>query len=369
MFTTIAILLITLLTISFFHFRCSLMASATTLMSAVFGSILAFNYYQTAADFVLENGYTGQWAPAGCFVVVFIFGFAALRAATDALIRANVDFGKMPKLIANLIFGALTGLMLSGHLLVALGLAPLGSGRLYSRYDAAIDISVSNPLKPHLNTDGMVSGLFSWFSQGSLSSGKSFGVLNADFVNRNHLNRCTSSESVWIITSPKSLSLPPDSKKPVRIWNIPEVGQVAVIRTGICSKAISDGGAANGSNDIAFTPAQVRIVCKAQDNAQALSGTGTPVYAVGLIENKKLVKKKMGETISISGKDIKKQTAWIDLAFQIPQNMQPILLGFKNAMIELPAAVPTSEEIETALEAEDSPLSSSAPPAAEKTAQ
>jgi len=367
MLALIIILLITLLTMSYFHFKCSLMASAATWMSAVFGSVIAFNYYEMAAGIFLKNGFGGQWAPAGCFIALFIFGFAILRAVADTLLRADVDFGKTPKLIANLIFGLLTGLFISGHLLVALGLAPLAAGKFYSRYDAAIN--VSSPSKPLLNPDGMASGLFSWFSQGSLSSAKSFGVLNADFVNRNHLNRCASSEAVWIIASTKSLSLPPDSKKPVRIWNIQDVGRIAVIRTGISSNTISDGGAANGSNQIAFAPSQVRVVCKPQDKAQALTGTGKPVYAMGLIENGKLVKKKMGETISIPGKDIKKQTAWIDLAFQTPPDTQPVMLGFKNAMIGLPAAAPTSEEIENALDAEEKPLTSEASQAAEKTAK
>lgn len=367
MLATIIILLITLLTMSYFHFKCSLMASAATWMCAVFGSIIAFNCYEMAAGMFLKNGFGGQWAPAGCFIAAFIIGFAVLRAAVDILIRANIDFGQTPKIIANLFFGLLTGLFFSGHLLVAMGLAPLASGKLYSRYDAAININ--SPSKPFLNPDGMVSGLFGWLSQGSLSSGKSFGVLNADFVNRNHLNRCASSEAVWIVASPKSLSLPPDSQKPVRTWNVPDVGPFVVIRTGISSKSISDGGAANGSSQIAFAPSQVRVVCKPQDKAQALTGTGTPVYAIGLIENGKLVKKKMGETISIPSNDIKKQTAWIDLAFQAPQNTQPVVLEFKNAMIGLPAAVSTSEEIENVLNAEEKPQTSEAPPAAEKTAK
>jgi hypothetical protein len=45
----------------------------------------------------------------------------------------------------------------------------------------------------------------------------------------------------------------------------------------------------------------------------------------------------------------------MDLVYQVPQGRKAVLIGFKqNAILELPKAVPSTEEIENALNGEQS---------------
>jgi hypothetical protein len=327
------------------------MTAFSTLMASIFGSIIAFTYYEMLADLFISRGY-GIWAPAGCFVLAFVLGFAAVRALADLLVGANIDFGNAAKITVNLILGTITGLILSGHLLVTLGMLPVSANRIYNRFPTDSPISLNNPNSPLFNPDGMVSGLFGLFSRGSLSSGNSFGVLCADFVNRNHLNRYGTAKEVTTICSKKALSVPKGSQKPVRTMNIKDIGTVTVIRAVISAKDIPDGGA-KSDKGVVFTMSQVRAVAKAQDKADNLRGTGKAFWPIGVIEQGKLVQKSPSEMITFSNQDFRKdtRTVWVDFVFEIPSGQQAVLLQFKqNAMTTLPPPVTSTPEIEAALD-------------------
>lgn len=329
------------------------MTAFSTLMASIFGSIIAFAYYEMLADLFISRGY-GTWAPTSCFILAYILGLAAVRALADLLVGANIDFGNTAKITVNLILGSITGLILAGHLLVALGMMPISGNRIYNRFPTNSPLSLNNPSSPFLNPDGMVTSLFGLFSRGSLSSSNSFGVLCADFINRNHLNRYGSNE-VATICSKKALSVPKGAKKPVRTMDIKDTGTVTVVRAVISAKDITDGGA-KSDKGVVFTMSQVRAIAKAQDKTDNLHGTGKAFWPIGILEQGKLVKKPLSDTITYSNQDFRKdtRTVWVDFVFEIPSGQQAVLLQFKqNAMTALPAPVVSTPEIEAALESDE----------------
>jgi hypothetical protein len=348
--TLIIILIVTIASILHFHFKCSVMTAFSTFMASIFGSIIAFTYYEMLADLFISRGY-GIWAPAGCFVLAFVLGFAAVRALADLLVGANIDFGNTAKMTVNLILGTITGLILSGHLLVAMGMMPIAGNRIYNRFPTDSSISLNNPNRPILNPDGMVTSLFCLFSRGSLSSANSFGVLCSDFVNRNHLNRYGIPKDITIICSKKALWVPKGTQKPVRTMEMKDLGTLTVIRAVISAKDISDGGA-KSDKGVVFTMSQVRAIAKPREKADNLRGVGEVFPPIGILDKGKLVQKTPSDTMTFSNADFRKdsRTVWVDFVFDIPAGKQAVLLEFKqNAITALPPPVPSTEDIEAAL--------------------
>lgn len=349
MITIAIILLVTFLTMAHFYLKCSVMTAFSTFMASIFGSIIAFTYYEMLADLFISRGY-GAWAPAGCFVLAFVLGFAAVRALADLLVGANIDFGNTAKISVNLILGVVTGLILAGHLLVAMGMLPVGWSWAYNRFPPSAPISLNNPNRPILNPDGLVCGLFGLFSRGSLSSSNSFGVSCADFVNRNHLNRYGISNEVSTICSKKALSVPKGSQKPVRTMEIKDIGTVTVVRAILSAKDIPDGGARD-EKGVVFTMSQVRVIAKPREKANNLRGNGKAFWPIGILEKGKLQQKNLSETILFPNQDFRKdRTVPVDFVFEIPADQEAVLLEFKqNALTPLPPPVQSTEEIEAVL--------------------
>jgi hypothetical protein len=350
---TALIILIIILTLAYFYLKCSVMSSFSTLLVAVFAIIIAFTWYEKVTGLFISRGYGVDWVHFGSFLLLFILAFAVLRAMADLLIGTSVDLGKPMKISAALICGFLTGLILSGALLVALGMLPMQGKVFYTRFDPVRTISLGNPQKPMLNADGFVCGLYRIISAGSMSSKKSFGVLHADFLNQIHLNRLKVNEGILTVSAPDALVLPSaKSQNPVRIWNIPDSGQMTVVRMGIKAQNIANGGANNAAGQVQFFPAQVRMICKPAGTAEErlLAGNGRAIWPVGFLENGNLVKKGLEEIITPETKELKDRIVWMDVVFDVPPGQQGILLQFKQcAMVKLPKAVPTTEDIEKIL--------------------
>jgi hypothetical protein len=206
----------------------------------------------------------------------------------------------------------------------------------------------------------MVSSLFGVFSRGSLSSDKSFAVLSADFVNRNHLSRHGLKDEISMVCSPKALSVPGGGRKPVRTMELPDAGKVTVVRAHLAFGDISEGGARESSGEIKFIPAQVRMITKPSDKANNLQGKGDARYPIGILENRKFVKKSLSEIITLNNKDQHNdRNVWVDFVFDVKDGQQGVLLEFKmNALTRLPAPTASTEEIENALNAADKPAES-----------
>ncbi len=363
--TTVIVILILLLTLTYFYLKCTLMTSLSTMMLFIFSSVLSFSCYERLADLFVSRGYGVQWAHAGCFFLVFVLSFALFRVLRDLLVGGVIiDLGEPVKIGAAIICGLIAGIVISGNILVTIGMIPSQSKYLYSRYNINGKINPDKPERSFLNTDGFVTGLYQLISRGSMKSSKSFGVLHADYLSQIHLNRLHVKEQVLTVASTKSLKLPSGpNKHPVRLWNSPEDGELTIVRMGIIAKNIQSGGAGNPAkgNNIEFFPAQIRMICQSTSESKStLSGAGKVRLPIGFLANKEesetgpeLSKTNPEDIIPAQKGAVKNGILWLDVAFKVPSGYRGILLEFKqNALVELPAAVPYSDETEKLLNGE-----------------
>ncbi len=357
---TIAItILVMLLILGYFYLKCSAMSSLSTLMILIIATVLTFSYYEKLAELFVSRGYGVQWAHMGCFVLIFVLSFALLRALRDLLVGGAVlDLGQPVKVGAAVVCGLLSGIIISGNLFVVMGLVPIQSKFIYNRFSPDSPIILKNPQTSFLNTDGFVTGLYGFISRGSMSTGKSFSVLHADYLAQIHLNRIKTGEDILAVTSKKSLVLPSgNAKKPVRIWDAPDKGKVTVVRMGVVAQNIQSGGAINLATPgrIQFCPAQIRMVCKPSSEMEdPLAGEGKAVWPIGFYENGQLIQAKLDEVKSYDIKSAKDRVIWLDVIFEAPDGHEGVLLQFKqDAVVTLPKPVPLTEENEQMLEGEE----------------
>lgn len=359
--TMAIVILVILLALGYFYLKCSILGSLSTLMILIIASILTFSYYEKLAELFVSRGYGVQWAHMGCFVLIFVLSFALLRALRDLLVGgAAVDLGKPIKIGAAVICGLVSGIIVCGNIFVAMGLAPVQSTFLYSRFKPDNPIILKNPDKTFLNTDGFVTGLYGFVSRGSLSGGKSFSVLHAEYLSQIHLNRIKTGEDILAVTSKKSLVLPSGNSKSasVRVWDAPDKGKLTVVRMGIVAQNIQSGGAINPEvpGRIQFCLAQVRMICK-ETTEKPLTGTGNAVWPIGFYENEKLIPAKLDEVQSYDVKSARDRVVWLDVVFEMPDDCEGVLLEFKqDAVATLPKAVPLTEETENILSGKQPPV-------------
>lgn len=359
--TLIIILLVILLTMAFFHLKCSLMQSICTLWFAVFSTILAFAYYETVAGFVISYGYGIQFAHAACFMLIFLLGFAVLKAAGEYIIGANIDLGPTVKLITGLVCGFLCGMIIAGNLLVAIGMVPVQKSYLYSRFDPEGTISINNAKKPALNVDGFAAGLFKMVSNGSMRSHQSFAVFHPNFISQNHLNRLKVNEKVTPVCGTEALTVPKgENIYPIRHWKTLD-DDVVLVRMEISGKPINEGGANDASGQITFIPGQIRLVYTDDANLtkDLFLGKAKVVYPVGILTNNQLEKKELSDVIDSNSGTKKGRQLSIDMAFELPQGVKPLLLQFKQGGIaDLTSyeVVERTEETERALNSAEATL-------------
>lgn len=355
--TTAIVIIVILLTLAHFYLKCSLMTSFSTLIAAVFATVIAFSYHEAMADLFISRGYGAEWALSGCYVIAFILGSALFRALADFLVGSNIDLGKPAKATVAVVCGLLTGLIIAGNFLVAIGLMPVQHKVAYSRFPADKPIVLSNPSLPILNADGFVTGLFSWLSRGALASRQSFAVVQAEFITKSHLNRYAIKDGVQAIASRKCLKLPPSAQKPVRVWQIPDKGELTVVRVGIVSKSIPDGGANDSAGQIKFIPAQIRLICKPSEEAENLRGAGEVILPSGMLKDGAFLEKRLDAIIEKQDAvGMRDGMLWVDIAFKVPSGQTPVAFQFKqNAMVSLIGIppVPTTPEIEQQLNADE----------------
>jgi len=350
----VIIIIVIIASLAVFYLKCSMMQSLTTLWSSVLAVIIAFSYYEIVAELFISRGYVLEWAQVICFVILLVVSFGILRTVSDFLIRVKIDLGEPAILSMKIGCGLLTGFIISGAVLTALGLAPLQVKLLYSRFNPESPVTLNRPNKPAVNTDGFVASLYSLTSSGSLSSGKSFGVLHADYLTQIHLNKLKVKEDVLPVCSRKTLTLRTGkNRKPIRQWEIPGVGDVVVIRVGIAARKVEDGGANDATGRLIYFPAQFRLITKPNDETETLQGKATALYPKGFLKQGNWTETPLEEVITPESREITNRVHWVDVAFEVPSGQKPALLEFKqNAVIDLSSYTPvkTSPEIESALD-------------------
>ena len=350
MFAAAGIILISILCVSHLYLKGSTPRSFAAAIAAVVAVIAALGYYEIASDILISKGRGGQWVQPAIFAIIFVTVLAVTKSLADLLLPHNVDFGQLPARIAGVVCGIVAGVVISGALFIALALCPLSDKWPYARFEQG-NISITSPKSSLLNSDGIVATLFGWISKGSMSSGKSFAVYHANFIDQLHLNRHKAKEGgVYMITAAEAVVVP--KKDGVRTFDVDQ-RSYTIVRMGIKGGEIDGGGAMDKDGTVSFTPSQVRILCKQKGQAEDMTGSARPVYPEAQLLENELIPVRLDETINVARGEFESvstygRVAWIDLAFRVPANMRPVLLEFKqNAVAELPKAVVGTAEIDS----------------------
>lgn len=337
---------------AFLYLKGTLVQGIGLVFNALIAGFVAFAFFETlAAMLVKYSPAIAAWAQMICFLLLFVLTFAILQTLSLQINKEKVDMGDWAEKVGRPVSGVILGYVITGHLLVALALAPLPSEYPYARF-AERNPNPSDPSPPLLSPDGFVTGLFSTISKGSfaaMGTPKSFAVLHADFLDQIHLNRMKGSVDVTLVTSSPALSVPSKAG----VWEAPNTLRDAegkplparpgedlmLVRVGIRKSALKDAAK--------FTMSQLRLVVVPRGDARSLAGQGQAIYPIGFIgEGGRLEQKSLTEIISIQPAQVQDNAREIDFAFYVPSQMVPMLIEFKRN---------NAEQVSTPVSAEDAP--------------
>ena len=357
----------------FQYFKGTLVRAFATIIVAIVAGMVAFGFFELFASVFISRGDDSRfislvpWAQTLCFVLLFVLTFAILQTGLMFLTRQPVDLGMLPERIGRVVCGILLGLVASGFLLTAFQMAPLPIGYPYKRFDP-VKLEVDNPNRVLFNADGFVTGLFSILSNGSFSGKRSFATLHPNYLDQLFFNRLTRVGETSIISSitpaievPKPAVWPAseavreqadrfvtelktrggkiaydDSGKPVPLPVSTKGGDnPTIVRIGIKKRAIRRAAQVNGG---AFTPSQLRLICKRKGSAQeGLAGKGINVYPVGFLKSTNEIQ--IHPEIKLATDDFGRdsETKEIDFVFRVPTGYEPVLVQYKmNNVVEIP---------------------------------
>ncbi len=332
---SIVILLIIAACAAFQYLKGSITRGVATIFVALIASFLAFGYYEWLAVFL--SGYVasvGPWAQLICYALLFVIGFALLQTGLTAVLRDPIDLGDLAEKIGRPICGVILGMIISGVVVTAVALAPLPAKYPYARFNER-NPDAESPQKSLLNTDGMVTGLFSMVSKGSfkaISKPRSFSTLHASFLDQIFLNRHGIDKNVP--PQAKSGTVVIELPRKAAAWMAPDnltnlAGETLPGKPGHQGMIVRMGMKRSAG---VFTPSQIRVVCKPKGEvADALSGTGTAIYPAGYMYNATQVDvKRLGDKIEVKKDDFDGQSIrWIDFLFHVPGGQVPVLAQFK----------------------------------------
>lgn len=353
MVALIIISLITILLTAQFYLKNSPLTSFVSVIAAIIGFVAAFSYYELLAGLMIGKGYVPDWAHSICFLLLFVIAFAIIRGLSDYIVGSNIDFGPMTKNITAIVCGIFTSLIVSGSLIIALSLAPIGRSMPYSRFGDSINISNASEVK--IPADSLVSGLYSWISKGAMGSNeKSFDVYHADFLDQLHLNRfAAKSDKVATVAGNEAVFV---DKHGVWIKELPDGQTQTIVELDISSKSIKDGGAMGGENEVSFILSQVRVICSPKNQSDLTGDNIKILYPEMFLFKGQVVEENppLSHILNFKRDSFittpRGRVARVDLAFTVPDNMAPRLLQFKsNTIVQLPKVM-TEEEIEEAKE-------------------
>lgn len=330
---SIAMLVIMAGCAAYLFLKGTLAQGVAMIFNALIAGFAAFGFYEMLTGYLIKySPGIAVWAPMICFLLLFVLVFAILQAVAMQISKEKIDFGKLPEQIGRPVAGVILGYIVTGHVLVAAAMAPLPSQYPYPRFDGR-NPNPLNPSKALLSPDGFVTSLFGTVSAGSMGpmgEPKSFAMLHAGFVDQLYMNRL--GKDVPLMTETEALKV--ESKS---VWEAPEnlrdsegkpvssqAGKSLLLaRVEIRKAALKDAGK--------FTLSQFRLVCGPKTATNPLAAKGEAVYPAGFIDaGSRLEAKPLGEVISIEAGKGSGDSVVIDLAFQAPAGLNPVLIEFKR---------------------------------------
>jgi uncharacterized integral membrane protein len=317
------------------------------IFNALAAGFVAFGFFESASKYLVKySPGIAPWAPMACFLVLLLLVFAILQAVQMQFNKEKIDLGPMQERIGRPLSGVVLGYLVTGYLLVATAMAPLPSQYPYPRFDER-NPNPSSPKKAMLSPDGFVTGLFGMVSKGSFSpirEPRSFAMLHAGYVDQLYLNR-PKGKDVPLMTGTPAIDVP----RKAGVWSAPASLRDAegkplsspagtslmLVRVAIKKNALKDAPK--------FPLSQMRLVCGPKGGAgHPLAGQGQAAYPVGYIgSGGHLERKNLDEIVDLS--KVPGDSVTMDLGFQVPANLTPVLLEFKrNNVVQVSA--PASAE-------------------------
>ncbi len=255
-----------------------------------------------------------------------------LGYGANFLAGSAVEFGTPVKAGSAVIFGLLIGMICSGMFITALTMAPIKDSFPYKRY-AGENIDPQRPKTSFLNTDGLVTGLFSYVSEGAMSGKQSFASVHPDFLNKAYLARKWGKDGVFPMAGEDAVIIP--SKDAIKN----EDGNRIVLDVGLNPRDVADGGAQHDGN-VSFTFAQIGLLC--EPKSVQSGDTAEVIYPAGLFRNGTVDEVAYSEVITLGRDKVEERKGypraiWMKLAFEVPSNLKPKAVQFKNyARTEIP---------------------------------
>jgi hypothetical protein len=332
----------------YLYLKGTLAQGIAMIFNVVVAGFVAFGFFEIASQYLIKySPGIAAWAPMTAFLLLLVLVFAALQAVQMQISKEKIDFGVLPERIGRPVSGVVLGYLVTGYLLVAAAMAPLPSQYPYPRFDER-NPNPASPNKALLSPDGFVTGLFGTVSKGSfrpIRAPKSFAMLHAGYLDQLYLNRHKVKETPLMTASP-ALDVPrkagvweaPDSLRDSdgRPLSVPAGTNLMLVRADIRKSALREAPK--------FTLSQLCLVCGPKGAAtEALAGKGYAVYPLGYVGAAgRFERKALGEVIDIAKSQDDSVT--LDLGFQVPTNLVPVLLEFKRNNVVQVSAPASAEE-------------------------
>lgn len=353
------------------YFKGTFAKALAAIIIAIISGMVAFGFFETLANMLISRGGSGYlltlapWAHTVCFILIFAVIFAVLQTGATYLLQNMVDLEFLPECIGRIGCGIVVGFLVSGFLLTALAMGPLPLKYPYQRFDP-LQLKIDDPKGVLLNADGFATGLFTMVSKGSFSGKRSFATIHPNYLDQLFFNRLIARETTSIISNkfpaimvPRKAAVWRASKavaeqadglisglrsgsgklKDAQGNNVPlpvsTAGSydVTIVRVGILKRAFTGDPRTNGG---AFTPAQLRLICKRKGSGQEdrFAGEAVNVYPLGHLRRADQIQ--IAGEIKLDSQKIDGTEQLIDFVFCVPSGHEPVMVQYKlNSIVEI----------------------------------
>jgi hypothetical protein len=329
---TIIILVIILACVIQQVFFGSIVRSFAILISAILGAFIALNFFEMLAQQLIGSDIMAWTAHGVSLGLLFVLSFGLLVAASMKLLIGEIAFSKLIDKVGGAVIGVFTGLIISGIIVITLGMASSSSTFPYERFP----ISSPDVKKPgSAYVDGFVAGFFGLVSNGSLAGENSFEAIHASFNDAIAFDRLSAEKRISplagksAIQPPAVIRLAPETITDVDGKKLPENpgNDLVLMRLNFTKSVV-------GKDSPNFMLGQLRLICRNKDSKGLPGeGSGTGVYPVGYMKTTGLLMESLSAQMPLAEVQMDGSSKPADIAFYIPAGMKPSLIEFKRNFV------------------------------------
>lgn len=322
------------------------------IFSLIFAVVIGFNYYEMIAAIMVDKDFIPHMSFGLSFAVITGLSFGVFKAIGDYTIRKEIKFPEKLHRACSIILSIIFTLLLTGVIMVFLVLMPISPKYPYKRFSG--EAVIANPQgdleysSAKLPADGLITGLFSSISKGSMSSGRSFAVLHDNFITNCFLNRYKIKDETnpiinYSLTEPIKIDF--SDKNTVRKAHtalrmgqdnkpLPAIEgrEPYVIKLGFNLRAF-------GSSQLELAMHQLRIICN-DSYDEPFIGKGRTEYPYGYVKNGRVERVGVAQLVEFDERDKEdsgRPIQTVEVVFYVPENMVPVAVGFRQNFV---AALP-----------------------------